>query len=344
MKLKNIVWNGIKKIVTHDNFSAIHQQTFPAVINPSLHNELRKTNATNSTSIYPDLQRHEARFTSHPIFVTARFRSGSTLLWNIFRQVDSLHSYYEPLNERMWFDKSRRQDHTDKSHMGIKDYWSEYEHIIDVKDIFSKNWTTKHLLMDQTSFNPNLYQYINSLIKQSPKQPVLQFNRVDFRLQWLKTHFNNAKIIHLYRHPRDLWISVSKNSRTISHKLSGHDYSSYNLFYTMEWAKSLTPSFPFLTPRLGKHPYYYHYLLWRLSYLYGTTYSDISISFEDLISDTNTTLMRIFNCIKIKDVNLNDLNNLVIQLKLGKWDTYADDDWYKAIELECDALLDRYFS
>src|SRR5437763_16548303 len=43
-----------------------------------------------------------------PIFITGRFRSGSTLLWNIFRHIPGCTAYYEPLNERMWFDRKAR--------------------------------------------------------------------------------------------------------------------------------------------------------------------------------------------------------------------------------------------
>ena len=39
-----------------------------------------------------------------PIFITARFRTGSTLLWNIFRHIEGCTAYYEPFNERRWFD------------------------------------------------------------------------------------------------------------------------------------------------------------------------------------------------------------------------------------------------
>jgi hypothetical protein len=48
---------------------------------------------------YPDLARFEAADAPAgpaPIFVTGRFRSGTTLLWNIFRHIDGCTSYYEP--------------------------------------------------------------------------------------------------------------------------------------------------------------------------------------------------------------------------------------------------------
>lgn len=62
-----------------------------------------------------------------PVFITARFRSGSTLLWNLFRHVPGCTAYYEPLNERRWFDPASRGDRVDKTHVGVEDYWREYK-------------------------------------------------------------------------------------------------------------------------------------------------------------------------------------------------------------------------
>jgi hypothetical protein len=42
------------------------------------------------------------------VFITGRFRSGSTLLWNIFRNIEGFNAYYEPFNERRWFDQGAR--------------------------------------------------------------------------------------------------------------------------------------------------------------------------------------------------------------------------------------------
>lgn len=46
-----------------------------------------------------------------PIFITGRFRSGSTLLWNLFRQARGVTSYYEPLNERRFRSRGARRAH-----------------------------------------------------------------------------------------------------------------------------------------------------------------------------------------------------------------------------------------
>src|SRR5439155_18080217 len=59
---------------------------------------------------------------SDVILITGRFRSGSTLLWNLFRNVPGCTAYYEPLNERRWFDPALRGDQTDATHRNVSDY------------------------------------------------------------------------------------------------------------------------------------------------------------------------------------------------------------------------------
>ena len=47
------------------------------------------------------------------VFITSRFRSGSTLLWNLFRKTPHCTAYYEPFNERQWFNKKMRGGNVD---------------------------------------------------------------------------------------------------------------------------------------------------------------------------------------------------------------------------------------
>ncbi|HZY89118.1 MAG TPA: hypothetical protein VFE78_30125, partial [Gemmataceae bacterium] len=69
---------------------------------------------------YPDLgaPQREGRACrrSDVILITGRFRSGSTLLWNLFRNVPGCTAYYEPLNERRWFDPATRGSRVDRTH------------------------------------------------------------------------------------------------------------------------------------------------------------------------------------------------------------------------------------
>jgi hypothetical protein len=142
-----------------------------------------------------------------PVFITARFRSGSTLLWNIFRNVERCTAYYEPLNERRWFDPAARGNRVDATHVGVSDYWREYEGLSNLATLYQAHWIERHLFMGPQFWDPNLFKYIRTLIDAAPHQAVLQFNRVDFRLPWLRRTFPEARVVHLYRHPRDQWCS-----------------------------------------------------------------------------------------------------------------------------------------
>jgi hypothetical protein len=85
--------------------------------------------ATSAALPYDDIgsARHDAPPNYRgTVFITGRFRTGSTLVWNLFRHVDQAVSYYEPLNERKWFDPSTRGDRLDPTHRDVDDYWREY--------------------------------------------------------------------------------------------------------------------------------------------------------------------------------------------------------------------------
>ena len=56
--------------------------------------------------------------------------------------------------------------------------------------------------------------YVQSVLRANGRA-VLQF-KIDFRLDWFKTHFPMATIVHLYRQPRNQWLSFLKKTRDIS--------------------------------------------------------------------------------------------------------------------------------
>ena len=344
--IKESYWKLVKKTLSHKAFQAYFYENYPAKLPPAGTPGLSDVQSMPADQIYPELPgKHDdntdARNT--PVFITARFRSGSTLLWNIFRNIKGIHCYYEPLNEGICFDPKQRVQQADPTHKGVEDYWSEYNHLNDVEGLFDRKWSNTRLLMDQTSYSHNMKLYIQKLIHQANGRAVLQFNRVDFRLPWLKANFRGIPLIHMYRHPRDLWLSVSSKSAPVPTTLTDHDFTRYNLFYTIEWAHDLTDSFPFLSPKLKRHPYYYHYLIWKLSYLYGSAYSDISISYEDLTSQPEQVLRNLFESVHIDLGHIESACKLVSPVGHGKWTQYADDKWFLDIEQECEEILNAYF-
>src|SRR5688572_10206678 len=142
------------------------------------------------------------------VFITGRFRSGTTFLWNVFRTIPGITAYYEPFNERRWFDPATRGTRVDGSHRNVADYWKEYEGLEELAQYYRIEWTDTNLYMDEHMPDPGMRKYMERMIELAPSRPVLQFNRVDFRLPWLRRQFPEARLIHIFRHPRDQWCST----------------------------------------------------------------------------------------------------------------------------------------
>ena len=223
-------------------------------------NGLTRTAAIPRTDVdmrqyYPDLRARRTSHTAPPVFITARFRTGSTLLWNVFRQVPQCTAFYEPLNERRWFDAHQRGTRVDATHVGVDDYWREYEGLESLGRYYSEDWIRRRLYMDSEDSDVALEAYITALIAAAPGTAVLQFNRVDFRLPWLRRRFPEARIIHLHRPPRDQWISTLVNPSSVPLDVTVEQFIAHDHYYLLMWAADLAYHFPFLDPRHVSHPY-----------------------------------------------------------------------------------------
>jgi hypothetical protein len=228
---------------------------------------------------YPELGRADApppdRY-SGTVFITARFRSGSTLLWNIFRHVEGCTAFYEPLNERRWFDSTTRGTRLDPTHRGVSDYWREYQELPDLGRFYREEWTRRNLYMEARFWDPGLRAYVGRLIESAGGRAVLQFNRIDFRLAWFRRQFPGVSLVHLYRHPREQWYSSLVEPARVPRDLSLAEFEAFDHYYLVAWARDLRHRFPFLTD--DDHPYRVFYYIWKLSYLFGRAYSDHSLA------------------------------------------------------------------
>ena len=218
-----------------------------------------------------------------PLFITARFRTGSTMLWNLFRQLPEVRAYYEPLHD--WipgFIKYPIQP--EKSHRFVKSsYFDEYKDVPAVASLHKIDFANHRLYLESEDSYPELHAYIQSLVESTPfgKTAVLQFNRIDFRLAWIKKNFTNARLLHLTRNPRDQWYSTMApyNNIDLDHTI---DLDAYSL---ATWARDLYKQFPFLAAPQIEHIYQRFYYLWKLSYLAGQRLSDLSLAYEDILAE-----------------------------------------------------------
>jgi hypothetical protein len=296
---------------------------------------------------YPDLgaPQREGRACrrSDVILITGRFRSGSTLLWNLFRNVPGCTAYYEPLNERRWFDPATRGSRVDRTHRNVDDYWREYDGLRELGAYYREEWIRRHLFMDEYFWAQDLKRYVEILIERAPGRPVLQFNRIDFRLPWFRRHFPNAKVVHLYRHPRDQWCSALLDIKCFPRDGRAEEFAAHDKFYLLNWANDLKYHFPFLEPAAAGHPYRLFYYLWKLSYLFGRRYADHSLAFEQLVGDPAGRLGELFRVLDVCGGDLAALQKLFAAPPLGKWKEYADDAWFRAHETACETTLADFF-
>jgi len=317
-------------------------------------------NATYSARHTPDLEDFESPYAQaasdavvargaprgrgDPIFITARFRTGSTLLWNLFRNVPGVTAYYEPFNERRWFDEAARGARVDSTHLGVKDYWAEYRNLGELGRYYREDWIRRQLCMPRSASNPDMERYIELMIERAPGRPVLQFNRVDLRLPWLRAQFPQAKILHLYRNPRDQWASSLPKLGEDMRKLQIGSFQPLDGFYLLDWGRDLRRSFPFLTLDPGAHPYELFYQVWKLSYAFGRTHAHVSLGYENLVNNPQVVVRQLVDEFSLTGADPAALAALVVDGKQGKWQKLADDAWFRGIERRVDDQFRRYFA
>jgi hypothetical protein len=301
-------------------------------------------------SPYPDLgtdTRSETTIDGRgAIFITGRFRSGSTLLWNIFRSMNGFTAYYEPHNERRWFDPKTRGERVDPTHRGVSDYWAEYEGLSELAAYYREEWTWRNFFMDEQCWDPDLLAYTRLLLARAKGRPVLQCNRIDFRLAWHRRYFPRATIIHLYRHPRDQWCSALGDLKRFPTDGRVADFEKVDGFYLLRWCRDLKHHFPFLEEKAAAHPYQLFYFLWKLSYLFGRRHAHHSLSMEELIEHSEAELLELFERCDIDPAtqNLQQLKGLIVRPDLGKWKKYAGDTWFRRHEETCEEVLSDFFT
>ena len=298
---------------------------------------------------YPELRGLCEDSSSHKRFVivTGRFRTGSTLLWNLFRHLDACTAYYEPFNERRYFDRKRRGTRTDPTHVNVEEQWKEYDGLPcceELAALYSEEWTRRGLYMSADSWAPSMLRFIERIVEGTEGLAILQFNRVDFRLPWLRANFPHAAIIHVYRHPRDQWCSTLQDITRYAKTRSTRDFAAHDGFYLRTWARDLRYHFPFLDENQTSHAYELFYYIWRLSYLFGIHHADYSVAFERIVASPGQEVERLLKFVGIVGYDVDRLTRLVVTPKLGRWGDYANEEWFQGIEARCEEVLSRFFN
>jgi hypothetical protein len=292
-----------------------------------------------SAALIPDFAGRRGATGNGPIFATGRFRAGTTLLWNLFRNAGGTTAYYEPFNPRRWFDPATRGDTADPSHRGVSRYWDEYRELADLAPLFRARWHERNLFMDESSRDAAMERYVRALVARAPQRAVLQFNRVDLRLPWFRARFPGATIVHVLRNPRDQWCSTLPLSDLDPARTAAAVFADHDGFYLRHWVEQLAGKFPFLAAGYAAHPYRAHYMLWRLSQAFGLAYADYSLTFEDLVRRPHAALAALFAATELDAAAIPRLAALIEAPRLGRWTEWASDEWFAAHEDDAERRL-----
>ena len=162
--------------------------------------------------------------TAHPIFLHSLFRTGSTYIWNKFRQNPSYYCYYEPFHQCLAdltaenIETALTNDFESVNHPVLtRCYLHEYKPLLNPGQVglpfFKKSFSFDEFCYKDQE-NPDLKRYIDNLVSGAgEKIPLLQFNRSALRVKWFKRFYPDSLNIYLVRNPSDQWASYFEVAR-----------------------------------------------------------------------------------------------------------------------------------
>ncbi len=239
------------------------------------------------------------------IFITGRFRSGTSFLWQLFDQLDGYCAWYEPLHPQLLAAIEHTEPKAD--HVGIVDYWTAYRQHPQFRAAYSASFATQNLFLEPKDEYVELEHYINQLIELSGDDTaVIQFNRVDFRLSWLKAKFPSVKIIHITRNPLQLYYSQRKHINSADR----NDVDYWDAYELQPWCYALSEEFPFLLKHEESHAFYPFYMLYQLSTMAATYCADVSINLDNHVFQSDDFLAKLGQVVALSKLQKNTIKSL----------------------------------
>jgi len=260
------------------------------------------------------------------------FRSGTTLFWNILRLSNpDADVFYEPFHTELFVHLSLRQENPlDPLHqLPVFNTYFKYPDFISKLRKYFPNYDQPFPLHPDLTF-----KYLN-LFNELPNKVILQANRLHFLYDEISTNFPNCKIIHIIRHPLDIYLSIiTIHKKYYSHLSLGQVFYTDDIFrwiYSRFGLPKLTDSRrdlifnDFLAKILSCWIIAnYHALL-----ITQDNYNILVIRYEDLITKKEIVSQKVFNFCNINfDISC-------VTLKSQKIHKYN-----KALEEKCKLLID----
>lgn len=248
------------------------------------------------------------------VFISGDFSSGSTLLWTLFRKTGQYHCLYEPLHEKLLqylIYPLRAYEH----HFFADNYFAEYKGFKEIPRLFNPAWGKKNFYLSSNQDEDRLHKYLQYIIDMSfqrSEKVVLKFNRATFRLGWLKDRFPDTKIVHIYRDPEKQWNSIVRRSQAYHGRIDvDQDSVNFNGMSMATWCDDLQERYPVLHAEDSGNGHDRFRKLYDLSYAEHLKYADISIKYEDLVSDFEAVCDQLWQCVGC-DADIEALKKYVI--------------------------------
>lgn len=189
--------------------------------------------------------------------VTGFFRTGSTFVFDVLRQIENVKVLYEPYHPEIvdYVRETQKGNHgADKNFLGhsiSENYFNEYIDIDseEMESIFAlKNREVNHPVLNSVSHHNELYNYLKFLIEYGSSNgevPILQANRLNYCLDWLKVNFKEYPTILIIRQPYDIYLSLKKIAAKQDIDLTIHS-PEINFWNVNEIVNSLRLRYPFI--------------------------------------------------------------------------------------------------
>jgi hypothetical protein len=253
---------------------------------------------------------------SNLVLVSGDFSSGTTLLFNLFRQNAEFCCLCEPLHEKLleYLVYPLRPD--EKHHPSVDPYFSEYKGFREIPNLFKPEWGVRELYLPPAAAADDFYRYWSYLIGTAfGRKPrvLLKENRVTFRLGWLRGRFPQTKIIHIYRDKDEQWNSVvSRGQEYLARDDIGQGSVNFTGFSLARWCEDLKVQYPELDAKHFTSGYERFSALWALSFAEHRRYADISVDLHELVNEFGPTCRRLSECVGV-DFDVATLEPLVLR-------------------------------
>ena len=245
------------------------------------------------------------------IIATGYFRTGSTFFFSCLRQVQRFRCFYEPYHpELLEFINSLGDDDSgpDREALGHSlgdDYFSEFEGLdkIALNDTYGlERRITNQPVLHARSVHDDLFNYIlflENFANQHEQINVLQANRLNFAMPWLKSNFPDYLLILITRNPQAVFSSLQSLGSKDGINIDAED-SQCSYWNVSEAFENIVKHYGFYRNNLPSFGYYQKlYFVLKFSERVMAQSADIIMSYEQFLVNPEPVFTLIGNAMQV---------------------------------------------